>query len=546
MKMEIRQTYYRDVSAFLAVLSFLGAVALSFCTSLIFVPVVYFALAPFFYAIYLIARQQRVSRGWLLLVNIVVAAAGIGQLFFLDGAGELLFLVVLFPLLMCVYYVPYWTASIGVVYVGVFVGLLASPLAAALVEWNAVNIKVALLLVAGIPMVVLLLRVLVGSRRQQQPGKINVGTGEQQMFNLIVALFYRLRTLLTSLKGAMQILKGEQALEPQQQLDVKRMLENSVVALNDVVDSLFVSRSLSSNSAIPEQFDLHARIKARVKAHLELFDLDDMPVFSFDPSLPQYVEGDGAYVDQVVTKILGSILSDNLMAHEQLNVSTLVLGAPRGESLLVKIVFECGQLVSKTIDDVSLFNDGQEALLGGLRIRRAARGVEVSFTVPFVRVSKLHLRADVVEVAKVELQPRSRSASERLAEAKILIVEDNAINRRVMGITLQHEVASITLAEDGREAVDLAAKNGYDLILMDVQMPVMDGYKATHKIREMEYEQGRGEHVPIIALTAYALRGDRERCLRAGMDHYIAKPFQKNALLAAMAMVLSKARRQVE
>ena len=90
MKMEIRQTYYRDVSAFWAVLSFLGAVALSFCTSLIFVPVVYFALAPFFYAIYLIARQQRVSRGWLLLVNIVVAAAGIGQLFFLDGAGELL------------------------------------------------------------------------------------------------------------------------------------------------------------------------------------------------------------------------------------------------------------------------------------------------------------------------------------------------------------------------------------------------------------------------------------------------------------------------
>ena len=114
------------------------------------------------------------------------------------------------------------------------------------------------------------------------------------------------------------------------------------------------------------------------------------------------------------------------------------------------------------------------------------------------------------------------------------------------GRSLQHEVASITLAEDGREAVDLAAKNGYDLILMDVQMPVMDGYKATQKIREMEYEQGRGEHVPIIALTAYALRGDRERCLRAGMDHYIAKPFQKNALLAAMAMVLSKARRQVE
>jgi CheY-like chemotaxis protein len=90
-----------------------------------------------------------------------------------------------------------------------------------------------------------------------------------------------------------------------------------------------------------------------------------------------------------------------------------------------------------------------------------------------------------------------------------------------------------TIAANGREAVDAAAKGEYDLILMDVQMPEMGGFEATAAIREHEAESGKRH--PILALTAHAMKGDEERCLAAGMDGYLTKPLRPEALDAALA-----------
>jgi len=110
---------------------------------------------------------------------------------------------------------------------------------------------------------------------------------------------------------------------------------------------------------------------------------------------------------------------------------------------------------------------------------------------------------------------------------RILLAEDNVINRKVAVRLLERQGHSVVVACDGKEALVAFAREPFDVILMDVQMPELNGYDATRAIREQEQESGR--HVSIIALTAHAMKGDREICLNAGMDDYLSRSFQKYA-----------------
>jgi signal transduction histidine kinase/DNA-binding response OmpR family regulator len=114
----------------------------------------------------------------------------------------------------------------------------------------------------------------------------------------------------------------------------------------------------------------------------------------------------------------------------------------------------------------------------------------------------------------------------------ILLAEDNAINQKLALSLLKKAGHSVSLANNGREAVELWRQGGHDLILMDVQMPEMDGIEATREIRQRERE--RGGHIPIIALTANIMSSDRERCLQEGMDGYLAKPIHQQELYEAI------------
>lgn len=115
---------------------------------------------------------------------------------------------------------------------------------------------------------------------------------------------------------------------------------------------------------------------------------------------------------------------------------------------------------------------------------------------------------------------------------QILLVEDNEINRRVAIGLLRTRGHHVTVAENGLEAVQQLAEREFDVVLMDMQMPVMDGYEATAEIRRREHLSGG--HIPIVAMTAEALKGDRERCLEVGMDDYVAKPIVPAELYRAV------------
>ncbi len=130
--------------------------------------------------------------------------------------------------------------------------------------------------------------------------------------------------------------------------------------------------------------------------------------------------------------------------------------------------------------------------------------------------------------------PASQAAKDQRA-LHILLAEDNLVNQRFALRTLEKQGHRVRIVNNGREAIDalLDASPPYDVVLMDVSMPVMGGFEATSLIRQREKEAGG--HVPIIAMTAHALKGDRERCLEAGMDDYVAKPVHPDELFAALA-----------
>jgi CheY-like chemotaxis protein len=123
---------------------------------------------------------------------------------------------------------------------------------------------------------------------------------------------------------------------------------------------------------------------------------------------------------------------------------------------------------------------------------------------------------------------------------RILLAEDNPVNQQLAVRLLQKMGHTVVLSVNGREALRALEKEAFDLILMDVQMPEMDGFAATAAIREQEMTTSR--HIPIIAMTARAMKGDREKCLEAGMDDYVSKPIHRKELNEVIARNLPGAR----
>ena len=162
----------------------------------------------------------------------------------------------------------------------------------------------------------------------------------------------------------------------------------------------------------------------------------------------------------------------------------------------------CGSYLTKPVKQSELFN----ALLNSLSITACdGNQTQIIKRQPALKNKKLH---------------------------HILLAEDNAVNQRLAVRLLEKEGHSVVVANNGSEAVTAIEREAFDLILMDVQMPGMNGYEATAAIREKEILSGG--HIPIIALTANAMKGDRERCLDAGMDGYASKPIKAKELIEAI------------
>jgi signal transduction histidine kinase/PleD family two-component response regulator len=214
-------------------------------------------------------------------------------------------------------------------------------------------------------------------------------------------------------------------------------------------------------------------------------------------------------LDAAMPEMDGFAVAERLRQQPQLAVATVMLLTAVGQRENVQRCKELGMTTSvlKSVKSDDLL----QALL-------KAAGVEPQHQ----------------EHAEPNPQPPGRTPQQHYS---ILLAEDNAVNQRILVRLLEKHGYAITVADSGRKVLAMVAQEHFDLVLMDVQMPEMDGLAVTATLRQRE--QQTGAHIPIIAMTAHAMDGDRERCLAAGMDSYLSKPFHASELFAAIERVLS-------
>ena len=166
--------------------------------------------------------------------------------------------------------------------------------------------------------------------------------------------------------------------------------------------------------------------------------------------------------------------------------------------------------------------------------RARAAGIEVYLSKPVKRMELFRALAQTVGEAPTEPLPASGSARSQRFKARVLLAEDNGVNQVVARNMMKALGCSYEIVPNGEEALRAMEAGGFDIVLMDCQMPVMDGYAATRAIRELEQRSGR-TRTPVVALTANALVGDAEQCLASGMDDHLAKPYTRKQLAAMLA-----------
>ncbi|MBS0204354.1 MAG: PAS domain-containing protein [Planctomycetes bacterium] len=376
---------------------------------------------------------------------------------------------------------------------------------------------------------------------------------------------HEIRTPLNAVIGITDLLlSGDIPPEHREYLDIVRDSgETLMVVINDILDfSKIEAGRLELESS---EFNLQELVRNVTRAlTLRAHDREIALTCDYDSSAPVWVVGDPIRLRQVLTNLVGNAIKFTPGGKVSVSVRSVIDFEDRAElrfqvrdngigipaDKIDQIFMAFAQADTSTTRrfggtglGLAICTRLVQAMGGQLQVHSKVNvGSEFFFTLCLTkcrgtdpdavnsRPSSTHFPIPTVDrnVSSVEadLKPEGRRS------LQILLAEDSRMNQVLALGILQREGHVVTVANDGLQAVEAAQSRPFDLILMDVQMPEMDGLQATATIREIEQTTGR--HIPILAMTAHALTGDRERCLAAGMDGYLSKPIRLNDLLHAI------------
>lgn len=370
---------------------------------------------------------------------------------------------------------------------------------------------------------------------------------EQFMANMS----HEIRTPLNAIIGFSSLLNRADLKTEQQELvnNIKTSSESLLNIVNDILDFSKIEAGMLILEKTP--FDLPGLLHSVQQMFTEKARAKNLS-FDFDlaPDLPQRLVGDPTRVTQIFINLLsnaikfthqGGILlrakvaktyhQDQVDIHIEIKDTGIGIPADQIERVFQRFTQSDEQttrLYGGTGLGLPIVKQLAEAMHGSISVKsEVGQGSDFNLVLPF----------EVAGDEPVAAAPKQEEQEADLPNVQLLVAEDNPMNRRVVELLLEEWKINYTMVQNGREVLELleATPKAFDMVFMDIQMPEMDGYEATRLIRQQLKLE-----LPVIAMTAHALAGEREKCLRMGMNDYISKPFREFELRQIIARFAPK------
>ena len=365
---------------------------------------------------------------------------------------------------------------------------------------------------------------------------------------------HELRTPMNGFLGMIElVLDSPLGLEQREQLITAQTSAHSLLSiLNDILDLSKIESGRMQLETVP--FSIRTLMRDCIRPHQVRAQQNSVDLrLRLDEGLPEMVAGDPLRLRQILNNLLSNAVKFTSAGHIEVQVSGALV-EPAEETMVEFSVRDTGAgIQSEKLPQI--FEKFTQAD-GSISRRFGGSGLGLAITKQLVElfhgtlsvasvpgkgsdfIVRLPLKASATgQMPVADADWRSTSAPV-VNDALILVVEDNIVNQKVITGLLRRKGFRMETAGDGSQALAMLEHHKFDAILMDVQMPVMDGLEATRRIRAQE----RWREIPIVAMTAHAMNGDQERCLAAGMDVYLSKPINSSELFRVLESLLGRER----